>query len=137
MGREVNRVPLGFVFPLGEAYREHAFEQHRMTCDSKDEDHEECGDDFWLPPQGEGWQLWQTVSDGPITPVFDTAEKLIAWMCRPPETDFDKRFPSGSGWSRKSAEHLVLHAGSAPSFVISSASMQNGADFIAEQAGKK
>lgn len=29
------------------------------------------------PPEGPGWQLWETVSDGsPITPVFESAEKL-------------------------------------------------------------
>lgn len=29
------------------------------------------------PPEGEGWQLWQTISEGgPISPVFDTPEKL-------------------------------------------------------------
>ena len=28
------------------------------------------------PPVGEGWQLWNTTFDGPVTPVFDSAEKL-------------------------------------------------------------
>jgi hypothetical protein len=29
------------------------------------------------PPTGEGWQVWETVSEGsPITPVFDSAEGL-------------------------------------------------------------
>lgn len=35
------------------------------------------------PPEGDGWQLWQTVSDGPISPVFSTADELIDWMCQP------------------------------------------------------
>ncbi len=30
------------------------------------------------PPEGEGWQVWETVSEGsPVTPVFATAEALI------------------------------------------------------------
>jgi hypothetical protein len=30
------------------------------------------------PPEGEGWQVWETVSEGsPITPVFPTADALI------------------------------------------------------------
>jgi hypothetical protein len=33
------------------------------------------------PPTGDGWQLWQTVSEGaPISPVFSTAEGLASWM---------------------------------------------------------
>lgn len=34
------------------------------------------------PPAGEGWQMWQTISDGPISPVFRTAEALARWMAR-------------------------------------------------------
>jgi len=33
------------------------------------------------PPAGEGWQIWETVSEGsPISPVFDTPEKLARWL---------------------------------------------------------
>jgi hypothetical protein len=33
------------------------------------------------PPEGEGWQVWETVSEGsPITPVFATAEELIDYL---------------------------------------------------------
>ena len=33
------------------------------------------------PPEGEGWQLWETVSEGsPISPVFATADALADWM---------------------------------------------------------
>lgn len=36
------------------------------------------------PPMGEGWQLWETVSEGsPISPAFATAEELVAWMSDP------------------------------------------------------
>jgi hypothetical protein len=32
------------------------------------------------PPVGEGWQLWETTTEGsPKSPVFRTAEKLAAW----------------------------------------------------------
>lgn len=32
------------------------------------------------PPEGEGWQLWETVSEGsPISPVFATADELADW----------------------------------------------------------
>jgi hypothetical protein len=33
------------------------------------------------PPAGEGWQLWETVSEGsPVTPVFPTADGLISHL---------------------------------------------------------
>jgi hypothetical protein len=36
------------------------------------------------PPTGEGWQLWETVSEGsPISPVFETPEELARWMSSP------------------------------------------------------
>lgn len=36
------------------------------------------------PPEGDGWQLWETVSEGsPISPVFDSAEGLAGWMASP------------------------------------------------------
>lgn len=39
------------------------------------------------PPEGDGWQLWQTVSEGgPISPVFATPEDLARWMASPEYT---------------------------------------------------
>jgi hypothetical protein len=36
------------------------------------------------PEEGPGWQLWETVSEGsPISPVFETPEKLAYWMTTP------------------------------------------------------
>ena len=33
------------------------------------------------PPTGEGWQLWETVTEGsPISPVFESAEALARWI---------------------------------------------------------
>lgn len=35
------------------------------------------------PPEGPGWQLWQTVSEGgPVSPVFATPEELARWLVR-------------------------------------------------------
>jgi hypothetical protein len=40
------------------------------------------------PPEGEGWQLWETTSEGsPVSPVFATAEALADW-CEPNATLF-------------------------------------------------
>jgi len=55
------------------------------------------------PPEGEGWQVWETVSEGsPVTPVFATPEELIEHLVE-------------DGISRKAAEKFVLEAGWVPS----------------------
>lgn len=39
------------------------------------------------PPTGEGWQVWETVSEGsPISPVFADREALIQWLMSPAYT---------------------------------------------------
>ncbi|UTC28789.1 hypothetical protein MARCHEWKA_02770 [Brevundimonas phage vB_BpoS-Marchewka] len=63
--------------------------------------------DAWVrtePPEGEGWQMWQTVSDGPISPVFATAHGLAHWMARSRYSDGLSsaqwlKFITGPGWS--------------------------------------
>jgi hypothetical protein len=36
------------------------------------------------PPTGEGWQLWETTSEGsPSSPVFTSSEELAAWLTTP------------------------------------------------------
>lgn len=40
------------------------------------------------PPEGEGWQLWETVTEGsPISPVFADADGLAGWMSDPARGD--------------------------------------------------
>jgi len=37
----------------------------------------------WEPPNGDGYQMWETVSEGsPVSPVFTTPEELADWMCK-------------------------------------------------------
>lgn len=104
MGREIKRVPLDFDFPINKSYHDAMWEKHRESCSENDCDHHVDTS----PPKGEGWQLWQTVSDGPTTPVFKTAEELIDYMCQPdPEYEArNARFggmgpaPWSKGWDR-------------------------------------
>lgn len=59
------------------------------------------------PPIGDGWQLWETVSEGsPITPVFDSAEGLANWLVRNDTTvtrgrswETWMKFLTGPGWA--------------------------------------
>lgn len=61
------------------------------------------------PPAGDGWQVWETVSEGsPVTPVFATAELLIDYLV---ESD---------GWQRDSAVRFVKAAW-APSLIVETA----------------
>jgi hypothetical protein len=35
------------------------------------------------PPEGEGWQVWETVSEGsPISPVLDSKEGVVRWLLK-------------------------------------------------------
>ena len=62
------------------------------------------------PPEGPGWQLWETVSEGsPISAVYPTREKFIEYLI-------------GEGYSKKAAENFS-ESGWAPSMVISNGVM--------------
>jgi len=74
------------------------------------------------PPSGEGWQIWETVSEGsPISPVFSTAEGLIEHLVT-----------IGDGWghpvSRKAAEAFVNGPGWVPSMVMTNGVMLAGVE---------
>ncbi len=144
MGREIKRVPMDFYFPLDASWADAEYDRHVALCDQ--EDHDDCE----LPhlegiPNGEGWQLWQTVSDGPISPVFATAEELIDWMCKPvpkwkQQKDTWRRDPDPSypdmpwaqGWRREIAEPFVKRCGWAPSMVVMDGRVMDGATAMVE-----
>ena len=55
MGREIKRVPVDFDQPMETIWPGYLEEERRE------------------PPIGDGWQVWETVSEGsPVTPVFAT-----------------------------------------------------------------
>ena len=128
MSRYIKRVPLDFKFPINSnrSYAEEHADEHERKCRRKGDHDETCGYHYNETPKGEGWQLWQGVSDTPITPVFRTAEELIAYMSQPvpfgdrphydpspyPTTPWDK------GWRRNVAEAFVREEGWCPSGVF-------------------
>ena len=72
------------------------------------------------PPKGEGYQMWETVSEGsPISPVFSRAEDLARWLTRNGRdagTSFEQwmRLIEGEGW--------------APSMIVSNGEVRMGVD---------
>lgn len=61
------------------------------------------------PPRGEGFQLWETTSEGsPVSPVFETIESLCHW-CENNATVFGDSETSAEEWRRMLGEDLVCH----------------------------
>jgi hypothetical protein len=61
------------------------------------------------PPEGEGYQVWETVSEGsPISPVFANPGKLAEWMAKSSRSD---------GMDADAWYKFITEDGWAPSFV--------------------
>lgn len=72
------------------------------------------------PPAGEGWQMWETVSEGsPITPVFSSAENLAQWCLQ--NRDEADTFEQ---WMK------FIEAGWAPSAVSVGGEFMNGVEAV-------
>lgn len=72
------------------------------------------------PPAGDGWQVWETVSDGsPVSPVFATKEDLVAWLV------------NVDGRTRENAEAFV-ESGWVPSFLAGPHGVKCGIDCAAD-----
>ena len=57
------------------------------------------------PPKGEGYQLWETTSEGsPVSPVFATLDELCEW-CEPNATVFGSLQQSKEQWKQLLTEH--------------------------------
>ena len=75
------------------------------------------------PPEGDGWQVWQTVGEGsPITPVFPTAETLVDYLSTYGTIWDQERATRGSSmpsgpWRREAAEAFVKMGSSIGSMV--------------------
>lgn len=86
------------------------------------------------PPSGEGWQLWETVSEGsPISPVFETPEDLAEWMSSPAYTWGVNRH----GQPSYEQALAFIKAGWAPSFVSTSETgLVSGVEYAGHQAAE-
>lgn len=68
-----------------------------------------CPDTRHHPLPGDGWQLWETTTEGsPLSPVFETAEELAGWIA------------DGNDWENTTYEQAIafVNKGWAPSLII-------------------
>ncbi len=81
------------------------------------------------PPVGDGWQLWETVSEGsPISPVFAAADGLASWMSDPAR---------GKDRVLKDVAARFIEVGWAPTAVASaSTGFVSGVEFVG-RSGKE
>ena len=114
MGREVKRVALDFDWPLSKVWK--GFINNSFASNMWKETE---------PPEGPGWQMWETVSDGsPISPVFKTPEELARYMADNP-------------WGASRGETYeqwlaMIKEGWAPSMVIAGGKFMSGVEFVSE-----
>jgi len=87
------------------------------------------------PPEGEGWQLWETVSEGsPVSPVFASSEDLARWLTTP---DGGAAVgPSRRSLTIEQARGFV-GKGWAPSFIQTAGGAHDGATFVGTEAALK
>lgn len=84
------------------------------------------------PDEGEGWQLWETVSEGsPVSPVFPDAEGLAKWLTT--EEGGRAAGPSRKPLTIEQARGFV-GAGWAPTGFINAGGHHEGAAFVGSEA---
>lgn len=82
------------------------------------------------PPEGEGWQMWETTSEGsPISIVCETPEKLAAWLVSNRASSFGHDGASFAAWLS------MIRAGWAPSMVGDGGGLQGGVAALADKSG--
>lgn len=80
------------------------------------------------PPKGDGYQLWETVSEGsPISPVFSTADDLATWLATSEEYSFKK---NDAGTSKEQWLKFILGPAWAPSLVMTGGCVSTGVNAI-------
>ena len=141
MGREIKRVALDFDWPVGKIWTGYKV----GLCHATGENCKECkmfAEQARIPltgygcpvlsqlepPQGEGYQLWETISEGsPMSPVFDTPEKLARWLVDNNASTFGYQTTTYENWLT-----FIKKNGDAFTMIFDGKSLQSGVDYIAE-----
>lgn len=157
MGREIKRVPLDFDWPISwvwPGYMTNVCSEEVSYClpkEQKEDSEKVCeycrkaaklanreikshGCPEWQvgPPQGDGWQMWETTTEGsPISPVFATPEELAQWLADTGASSFGKMTASYKDWL------TMIKEGWAMSAAVSSRGLESGVQFVAQEKRKK
>lgn len=139
MGRELRRVPMGFDYPMNMVWYGRYIdcistcinggdgrhcEQCKKMAEIKGIPASDCGcpdfdtyleepmkklKELLAPPSGEGYQLWETTSEGsPVSPVFETLDELCEW-CENNATTFADFKTSKEKWKEMLIADFVYH----------------------------
>ncbi len=154
MGREVRRVPLDFDWPVGAiwpGFLAGVCEKEMQLClgylHEKLTSEQLCTEcrhaarllglptgyscPSWKrdPPAGDGWQMWETTSEGsPISPVFKTPEELAHWLADTKASAMGNSTASYESWL------AMIHEGWAPSMVSDATGLHTGVDAVSQMA---
>lgn len=80
------------------------------------------------PPEGEGWQLWETVSEGsPVSPVFSTAEDLARYLATTGDGSSINKGMTFEQWMK------FIDAGWAPTMLGDETGMHSGVVAVARK----
>jgi len=137
MGREVKRVPLDFDWPIGKIWYGYMVStcldgEDGLTCDdcrafAKIKGLEMASHNCPVfeclePPKGEGWQMWEDVSEGsPISTVHETPEELAKWLADNDASSFGRSTATEEQWLS-----MIKGPGGAPSGVLDSKGFRCG-----------
>lgn len=92
MGRTMKRVPMDFDWPLKKVWEGYL----NPDCEVE-------------PPEGDGYQLWETTSEGsPVSPVFASFEELCEW-CAENATTFADFKATKEEWAAMLNDDFVYH----------------------------
>ena len=87
-----------------------------------------CPDTKIHPPKGEGWQMWETTSEGsPISPVFATPEELARWLADSGASAFGDMTATREQWLS------TIREGGAVSAVMEGGRLTSGVAFCEER----
>ena len=129
MGRTLKRVPVDFNWPIGKVWYGYLNFCHCSDdCDGCKEFAQTKGylindvgcpeypelEALREPPQGAGYQLWETTSEGsPQSPVFISLKELCEW-CEANATTFASYTASAEEWEKMlSADFVCAREGDA------------------------
>jgi hypothetical protein len=107
--------------------------QHCPDCDGHGDiasPEEREAADAWEgsdPPTGDGWQMWETTSEGsPMSPVFDTPEKLARWLADTGASAFGRMTATYGQWLE------TISVGDALSMISSGGKLMSGVEAMAD-----